>query len=132
MTSLPKLSTLRSGALFAVLLWPVQAGASENFLTIMSGNKLYELCGPGQDSQRTYTVHEIMSREYCNAYITGVIDEAGEAFTGVRPSPFCLKSITLSQIHEVVAMSLRNHPEDRHFGAQRSVISALAEAFPCK
>ena len=125
-------SMLKLVSLLALLLSPAHGRAADDFLTILSGNKLYDICGQTEDPSRTYTTQDVINLEYCNAYITGVIDEAAEALSGVHPSLFCLKSVTLPQIHDVVVMSLRNHPEERHFGAQRLVVFALAEAFPCK
>lgn len=127
-----KLSTLGRMLVFAILLWPTQARAVEDFVNFMSANRLYELCGQAQDSSRTYTTQEVSDLAYCNAYIAGVTDEAVEALSGVHPPLFCLKSVTVRQIHDVVLIWLKNHPEERHLGAQRSVIFALAEAFSCK
>ena len=116
---------------FTILLWPAQARATDNFVSPMSANRLYELCGQGQDTSRIYTTEEVMDLTRCNAYIAGVIDEASEALSDVQPPIFCLQSVTGRQIHDVVLIWLRNHPEERHRGAQRAVVFALSETFRC-
>jgi len=71
---------------------------------------------------------------FCKGFIQGVsevLNGAADGRFGVLR--FCLPDgVNLGQEQDVVIKWLTENPQERHLPASLVVISALAEAFPCK
>jgi Rap1a immunity proteins len=78
----------------------------------------------------------------CWGYIAGVVDEyESNMLSGLLRKPqvipattnFCLPpGVDLEQLEKVVKKSLDDSPARLHMPASLLILSALAEAFPCK
>lgn len=78
----------------------------------------------------------------CWGYIAGVVDEyESNMLSGLLKKPqvipatasFCLPpGVDLEQLEKVVKKSLDDNPARLHMPASLLILSALAEAFPCK
>jgi hypothetical protein len=111
---------LRVLALAAGLLWPVSALSQQPIETteaLYDGNRLYEMC----------VAQDIVKKEYCRAYISGMTDAFNWDRFVCNP-----KHTTEGQVRDVVLNYLRDHPETRHYSAPSLARQALSQAFPCK
>ncbi len=87
---------------------------------------------------------EVLSSDYfgvgtCMGIIRGVIDAAGiinlsaEQKSYTRQNLYCVPvEVSTVQATRVVVKYLKGHPEDLHLRDSRLIVSAFAEAFPCK
>ena len=67
----------------------------------------------------------------CNGYSLAVADTLynGDSVGGHRA---CIpKTVASKQVFDIAKVYLENHPEDRHFAAERLIAQALSEAWPC-
>jgi hypothetical protein len=84
----------------------------------------------------------VKNSNLCWGYIAGVVDEyEGNRLSGLSKKPqvipatanFCLPTgVDLEQLERVVKKSLDDNPARLHMPASLLILSALAEAFPCK
>lgn len=102
----------------------------------ISGNDLYRYC-TAREGQATYYQNDAS----CTAYIMGAHDAlatAGGAVTYIAELDRPLRlvctppGVEAGQIRDVVVLWLRDKPADRSMPASLVVMSALAEAFPCR
>lgn len=121
--------------LMAAFVQPQLAGAE-----LLTGNDLYGLC-----SSR----HVPTSQSACNFYTFGVLDGitlgtySAERRNGDqdeliklsdvdRLSGFCIPNeIARAQATDIFARYLEENPHERHHTAERLVLNAMREAFPC-
>jgi hypothetical protein len=84
----------------------------------MTGNDLWAACNPGP-------------RPECIGYVEAIADALSLGdFLGLQA---CMpQTLTSGQAVDVVMKHLRDHPEQRHFGAVSLVALALAQGFPCR
>ena len=94
--------------------------ASPAFGGFEDGNKLLSKCEG-----------DPVLRENCYGYIIGISDTmAGNAINGFRA---CFPiGVSKVQIFAVTTTYLKDHPENRGYGAAGLVAAALADAFPCQ
>jgi hypothetical protein len=112
------------GAIIAVAGASASHGASaEQMVQFFSGQSLSALCERSVDE--------------CTGYVLGVYDTLATLHNASSISddtpyvcvPPTAKDVRLTLI---VAKYLDDHPAERHSGAPKIVIAALAKAFPCK
>jgi hypothetical protein len=105
-----------------VVLMTVMAASAEVQASFKDGNKLYAEC-TGDDAG-------VIA---CHNYIEGIIDalRAVDPFDAVNQR-LCLPVKPVGQYREIVVRYLTAHPETRHEEAEREVLRALTDAFPCK
>lgn len=85
------------------------------------GNDLWNVCGES----------DTRNQHLCLQYITGVVD--GVTAISARNLPFCpRKGVKAGQIQDLVIRYIESHPQDRDRPAAWLILSALAEAYPCK
>ena len=101
------------------VLMAVSASAEASF---KDGNKLYAECtgdGAGMIA--------------CLNYIEGIIDalRAVDPFDAVQQRLCIPVNTPVEQLKDSVARRLTAHPETRHEEAEREVLRALTDAFPC-
>jgi hypothetical protein len=83
------------------------------------GNKLMEAL-EGQEKNDT---------SYRSGYFDGYVQGVADASVGML---WCSPpNVKAGQLSKIVAKYLRAHPELLHNGAEKLVINALQEAFPC-
>jgi Rap1a immunity proteins len=85
-------------------------------LIALTGNELYTLCSTGNRSRE----------DLCVGYVMDVMDTFPES---IACPP---EGVTLTQVREVVATFLRDHPEKRQERATDLVAAAVQAAFPCR
>lgn len=102
----------------ALLMFAAPVG---RIFAFTSGNELNPYC-QGKSHEDTST---------CMAFVNGAIEgmmlESGDVGLGVCLPP----TVTLTQVKDVAALYLANHPEERHKSGASLVRSALRKAFPC-
>lgn len=62
---------------------------------------------------------------FVNGYVAGVADAAGPG------ALYCIPGVKVSQVVDVVARDLAEHPESRHKDAAVLVMLALVRTWPC-
>jgi Rap1a immunity proteins len=99
--------------------WPwVAFTADANGL--VDGNKLMRWCEDKPDDS------------FLRGLCLGYVEATADALMAERPGRQCIsRDVTFGQLEEVVRKYLREHPENRGYGANVIVASALTEAFPC-
>jgi hypothetical protein len=115
--------TLRA-LVVAAMLWPTVAGSDEMGTFFYTGNSLFEKCSASRDTPY-YAA--------CLGYVTGVVDTLNMMQGLNLGTAVCVPNgATVSQIVDVVAQRLRDHPEARHYAAAFQALLALRQSFPCK
>jgi hypothetical protein len=100
-------------------LWP-WAALAVDASGLVDGNKLLKWCEDRPDDS------------FLRGLCLGYVEATADTLMAERPGRQCIsRDVTFGQLEEVVRKYLREHPENRHYGANVLVASALTEAFPC-
>lgn len=118
------MKTVVTVALFTFLLIPAETKTvpqEHNYLEHDSGNDLLAGCS----HQDGFYVAA------CKAYIDGVLD--GFRLTAQGEAALCIPDhATNKQIYDIVAKSLRDHPQNRQDPASILVVNSLLDVWSCK
>lgn len=105
----------------------------------ITGNELHEACSTGG----------VATEMFCTGYTIGawegmvfslvMVLMQDDAMTAAEASEVAFISLEACppdgvsnlQVRDVVAQSLQNHPERRHFTARILILLAMRDAFPC-
>lgn len=105
-------------ALFSALALAQSAPAD-----FKDGEELYGLCTTPNDKR---------ANSFCVGYVAAIADVLGTGDGSISGWRACLpSSATQGEVAEVAIQWLKNHPENRAFGASDVVAQALAHTYPC-
>ena len=107
----------------ALLVFP--AHASDDVLSIMDGNKLYEFCSSAATTPEW---------GQCTGYVQGAFDQTMNDQEAYGLKWICMPSrgVDTVQLRDIVIKYLRDNPDQRHYVASTTIAVALTKAFPCK
>jgi len=114
------------GALILLTAGAAQAAGAD--LEFYTGDELFVQCS-ARPSDADYPPRSAR----CLGYVIGVSDALQAEQGGGKPSVVCIQGATqATQLADAVRSYLEAHPDKRRVAAPDLVISALAEAFPCR
>jgi hypothetical protein len=91
----------------------------------LDGNRLFELC---DDDAPDY------KQEVCLGYVMGVTDvlvSHSDVEIEQRIGLCVPQGVGAAQLRDIVVRYLKQHPEERHYAALKTVGAAVRDAFPC-
>lgn len=98
----------------------------------LTGNELHEMCISTVTWQKSACMNYIVGAYDGQSSTHSIMTQiAADGIAAVLEMCVPLE-VTRSQLRDVVAQHLAEHPETRHFTAASRVRKALNEAFPCE
>ena len=106
-------------------------------LAALSGADLLKRCTASEKSMHgePLTAEESLDSMWCIGYLSGMLDGFGVGDYKVGDEKFACPGeagVTRSEALGITVKYLREHPDDIEKSGRRSLLLALAKAFPCK
>lgn len=110
-------------AIAILVLLSALAVAKTATADFQGGEQLYQLCTKPND---------VRANSFCLGYVAGIADVLGTGDGEVSGWRACLPpEATQGEVAEIAVQWLKEHPENRAFGASDLVAQALSRTYPC-